>query len=188
MSKYYLLTFCEDFADEMDITATAVMSEEEYNKWYWSYAWGVNEKEIDEAQHDLIEKYKDVMSTIPTVEANFVEASSEFNKKYGKRYGINPEAKAAYNKLHKDRRKPYNDMYDILESLRNLHKMWTYPNVHLLMGNMGNGYEQEDWVSGHAIFRGQYSHRKTEVSMDFVNVYSETGLDRMNLCTIFEKQ
>lgn len=165
--KYYALTFNEDWADEHNIPALAVMNQDEYFTWLnASLTEGKDSKEYLEAKalkEELMDDAKRYMymridKTIPEEELNEIRSKERSNRE-------------AANNIH----------------LYNYEK--AYPAVHGCFGNHEVTIGQDLLDEGHRECSSLVERELvnvTEITEDFYNTFNKLGLSNLSMCNLFD--
>lgn len=157
--KYYLLTFKEDWADEINVPALACFNETQYNKWLNSKF--CSENPDYEEQLKLFEEYQQ----------KYEKFYNDWNNTPDK---STPEAFKWYreNYPHERVEKPIK-----FES-----------NIHAYLGNSGDGFNESfsDFLYGKDFVENNIVE-VTEVTEEFFNLFHKADLSSLSLCNIFEE-
>jgi hypothetical protein len=161
---YKLLVFNEDWADEHDVPALAVMSEENYEKW------------LETPSGRLNKKYDEDLKAYNQLEERKEEISAAIKKE-----GCWNKSLKSYPEYLK---KLYNEYCDI-GYLDSPIRVYSYINAHL--GNSGDGFG-EGFSSFYLMkeFVEEGIVQVTDVTDEFADTFFEAGLERLSLCNIFE--
>ena len=161
---YKLLIFNEDWADEHDVPALAVMSDKEYEEWLETPSGRLNKKYDEQLKLcDQLEERKREIDTI-------IQKSGYWNK------GIDK-----YPEDLKELWKEYCDIGYIDEPVR----VYSYIQAHL--GNGGDCFGEQ--FSGLYLMKEFVEEgivRIFEVSKEFAEIFKEANLETLSLCNIFE--
>lgn len=162
--KYYLLTFCEDWADEHNVPALNCFTEEQYNEWLKSPSGKIN----------------DNYSNMVELHNNAREKYEAFIKKL--------EEKGLYTKSYRD----YTDEERVWFKANNVPRPGKLPvkvdsYVRAYLGNSGENFG-ENFNSLYLMeeFVEQGIVRVFEVSKDFYDTFHGARLSSLSLSNVFE--
>ena len=163
---YYLLTFCEDWADEHNVPALDCKTEEQYQAW------------LKRPSGKLNPKYEEQMARY--------QANEDLNTNFWKTLkeaGIENTMKIPKNNLQ---------LVNLEKRYRSEHKYMRMPPKVLSclsanLGNSGDGFGEG--YSNHYLmeeFVADGSVAVTPVDEEFYNVFHKAKLDNLSLCNIFD--
>lgn len=167
MSKYYLLTFDDDWADEHDVPALACMTEEQYSKWLVTKNGDLNtdyeqqKVEWDDLQRRQQEFWKELY------------ARGLYSKQF-KNY--TPEETLWYNTNKVD-----------YVSHRDAPKKVTNCKMRAYLGNGGDCFDEgydHMYLMSEFIVNGNV--KVMEVDESFYNTFHKANLSSLSLCNVFE--
>jgi len=166
--KNYLLTFCEDYADEHNVPALNIMNEEEYNAWREAEA-GLLNPNFDELKKAYRANEKRSTDFWKLLKDEGIENTS-----------LIPEDRQDLKDLEKEYR--YNYKY-----LHHPKKVNSY--IHAYLGNSGEGFEDQfsDFYLNQELIDAKIVE-VFEVSDEFVKIFNEAKLDRLSLCNVFTEK
>jgi len=163
---YKLLTFREDWEDEFDIIATAVMTDLEYINWTL-----LTNSELNPDYENENKEYLDKLSTRKLVQEEITKAGYE---NIYKAYDADPiKFKHLYRR--------YNNAY-VYEKPDKY-----FSNIYAYTGNCGEAFEKQfneyhynyELVNNHIV-------EVIDVSEEFFNTYKKSDLQNFVMCNVFE--
>lgn len=166
MSKYYLLTFCEDYSDEHNVPALACMTEEEYQKWLETASGKLN-PDWEELNREYTAKYEAYKNRIKewTERGLYSKNPKDYTQEEREWTKDNPIGYVSYS-----------DKPQRVES-----------NIRVSLGN-GGDYFEEDY--SHLYLMKEYVEankvKVVEVDESFYNIFHKAKLDNLGLCNVFE--
>lgn len=169
MSKFYLLTFSDDWADEHDVPALECMTEDEYLKWLNRPA-GVLNKDY--------EKYDALYKEKVDIAEKALNRLKELNLYH-----------TPVKDIPKNLRKEYDQLSKVCYvSFRDKPTKLKESYLYARLGNGGEGFDEgyRDFIiMKDFVDRGNV--KVYEVNENFYETFQKCGLSRLSLCNIFEE-
>lgn len=184
---FYLCTFKQDFADELDFIAMQVFTEAEYEEWYNTVVFDVDQESFREIYSEFIDDHKKALD----LEIFYGQELRKFWSRVDYAYRLTPEGAHEGKSLNLASTKQYQKTVKIVEDIRQ-HYAGLNPEspdleytIYEKLGNMGDGFTVDQEL-GNIVLRGQIQHTKVAVAKGFYDTFKENGLDKFNNISVFE--
>lgn len=172
--KYKLLTFNEDYADEHNIPALAVMTEEEYNIW------------LESESGSLHSGYNEKIKLYNEQEKDSKKFWNMLKKKGYTINGAGNIGKIPNDDLEtKQLEKEYREKHSYINEINKPSKVNSY--IYASLGN-GGEYFSEQFTDYYLMkeFVADGTINVFDVTKEFVDIFNKARLDDLSLCNIFE--